>query len=123
LPPYNFLNPPAIIFMLQKIKMQPQQITFQEVIDFIDAHYNFTPTAFTNGTLHNPAGQNNGSCKIFQFALLNNLTTNETLNCFGHFYREHVLQNPEGTDHQNIRNFMVSGFEGVKMEGVALVGK
>jgi HopJ type III effector protein len=108
--------------MLHKIKTQPQLITFEEVIDLIDAHYKFTPTAFTNGTLHNPAGQNNGSCKIFQFALLNNLTKDETLSCFGHFYREHVLGNPTGTDHQNIRNFMVSGVEGVQMEGVALVG-
>jgi hypothetical protein len=107
--------------MLQQIKTQPQTITFQDVIDFIDANYQFTPTAFTNGTLHNEAGQNNGSCKIFQFALLNNLTKDETLNCFGHFYREHVLGNPTGTDHQNIRNFMVSGFDGLQMEGVALV--
>jgi HopJ type III effector protein len=107
--------------MLEKIKTQPQHITFEEVIDFIDTHYQFTPTAFTNGTLHNPAGQNNGSCKIFQFALLNNLTKEQTLNCFGHFYREHVLGNPTGNDHQNIRNFMVSGLEGVQMEGVALV--
>ena len=106
--------------MLQQIKIQPQTITFQDVIDFIDAHYQFTPTAFTNGTLHNEAGQNNGSCKIFQFALLNNLTKDETLNCFGHFYREHVLGNPTGTDHQNIRNFMVSGFDGLQIEGVAL---
>jgi hypothetical protein len=109
--------------MLEKIKTQPQQISFQELIDFIDAHYQFTPTAFTNGALYNEAGQNNGSCKIFQFALLNNLTKDETLNCFGHFYREHVMGNPNGTDHQNIRNFMVSGFMGLKMEGVALVGK
>ena len=109
--------------MLHKIKTQPQAVTFPEVIDFIDAHYQFTPTAFTNGNLHNEAGQNNGSCKIFQLALLHTLTKEETLNCFGHFYREHVLQNPDGTDHQNIRNFMVSGFEGLQMEGVALVEK
>lgn len=109
--------------MLDKIKTQPQQVNFQEVIDYIDAQYQFTPTAFTNGTLHNEAGQNNGSCKIFQFALLNHLTQEQTLHCFGHFYREHVLLNPTGTDHQNIRNFMVSGFYGLKMEGVALVAE
>ncbi len=106
--------------MLEKIKTQPQQVSFAGIIEFIDARYQFTPTAFTNGALHNEAGQNNGSCKIFQFALLNNLTKEETLHCFGHYYREHVLDNPNGTDHQNIRNFMVSGFEGLQMEGVAL---
>ena len=106
--------------MLQTITTQPQQLQFQEIIDYIDAHYSFAPTAFTNGSLYNAAGQNNGSCKIFSFALLNQLTQEQTLHCFGHFYREHVVQNPQGTDHQNIRNFMVSGFEGLRMEGVAL---
>jgi HopJ type III effector protein len=106
--------------MLQKITTRPQQLSFEEVIAFIDARYRFTPTAFTNGTLHNEAGQNNGSCKIFQFALLHQLTKDETLNCFVHFYREHVLQNPAGTDHPNIRHFMRTGFEGLQMEGLAL---
>jgi hypothetical protein len=107
--------------MLEKIKTQPQTVAFQEMIDFIDAHYRFEPTAFTNGTLYNAEGQNNGSCKIFQFALLHHLSQEETLHCFGHFYRDHVLPNPKGTDHQNIRNFITSGFEGLKMEKMALI--
>lgn len=109
--------------MLELLKTRPQEVAFADVIAFIDAHYLFTPTAFTNGQLHNKAGENNGSCKIFQFALLNKLTPEETLHCFGHFYREHVLLHPDGTDHQNIRNFITFGFEGLKMEGLALVEK
>src|SRR3546814_975311 len=41
------------------------------------------------------------------------LSEAETLACFGCFYREDVLKNPDGTDHQNIRNFMRSGWGGV----------
>ena len=34
----------------------------------IDALYDFTPSAFDNGEVHNAAGQNNGSCRILAFA-------------------------------------------------------
>jgi hypothetical protein len=34
------------------------------------------------------------------------LTPEATLACFGSYYFEDVLGNPNGTDHQNIRNFM-----------------
>jgi hypothetical protein len=47
--------------------------------------------------------------KFLAFAELNNLSAAETLNCFGAYYHEEVLANPEGTNHQNIRNFMKTG--------------
>ncbi|WP_369821068.1 HopJ type III effector protein [Oleiphilus sp. HI0067] len=31
-----------------------------------------------------------------------------------------MLENPEGTDHQNIRNFIEFGWEGVAFEGESL---
>ncbi|MFI8142771.1 HopJ type III effector protein, partial [Acinetobacter baumannii] len=34
-----------------------------------------------------------------------------------------VLATPEGTDHQNIRQFMQNGWDGVKFEGQALTEK
>jgi len=42
---------------------------------------------------------------------------------FGRFYREDVLGNPEGNDHANIRNFMESGWGGVKFDSPALTIK
>jgi hypothetical protein len=33
------------------------------------------------------------------------------------------LKNPAGTDHQNIRNFMKTGWNGIQFEGEALVSK
>ena len=109
--------------LFEQLENAPQEIEFKDVIAFIDEHYDFTPTKFTNGNTVNEANQNNGSCKIFSFAKLNDLSKEETLNLFGEFYREDVLKNPEGTDHQNIRNFMESGWEGISFEGKALMRK
>jgi hypothetical protein len=44
------------------------------------------------------------------------------LACFGTYYRDDVLANPEGSDHGNIRNFMKTGWAGVSLpEGVLTV--
>lgn len=107
----------------EKITQAPENITFSEVIAHIDAHFDFTPTRFTNGTAVNEAGQNNGSCKIFSFAKLQGLTQDQTLALFGDYYRVDVLGNPDGTDHQNIRNFILQGWEGIRFEGEALKEK
>ncbi len=108
---------------LQKLKSQPDTIAFTDTIAFIEANYDFTPTAFKNGELMNEAGQNNGSCKLFAFAQLQNLTPQETLACFGAYYRDDVLKHPEATDHQNIRNFIKHGWNGIKYDGNALKAK
>lgn len=109
--------------LFEQLEKSAEEIQFKEVIAFIDEHYDFTPTKFTNGNTVNEADQNNGSCKVFSFAKLNNLSKEETLSLFGAFYREDVLQNPEGTDHQNIRNFMNFGWDGISFEGKALTRK
>jgi hypothetical protein len=109
--------------LVQKIKTQAENIQFSEIIETVDANYNFTPTAFKNGETMNEANQNNGSCKVFSFAKNQNLTKEETLACFGDYHRKDVLENPAGTDHQNIRNFIKFGWEGILFEGEALSEK
>lgn len=106
--------------ILNKLKTAPDKIDFKEVIAFIDEQYDFTPTKFTNGNVTNEANENNGSCKVFGFAKLNHLSKEETLALFGAFYREDVLNNPNGNDHQNIRNFMKFGWDGISFEGEVL---
>lgn len=106
--------------LLDQLKNSPEQIQFQEVIDYIDSQFEFTPTAFRNGNLQNDAGQNNGSCKIFSFAKIHNLSQDETLALFGDYYRKDVLRNPTGDDHQNIRKFMQLGWDGIEFFGQAL---
>ena len=105
---------------LQQLSDAPDSIAFADTMAVVDALYDFTPTAFSNGTTRNEAGQNNGSCKLFSFAKLHQLAPQQTLACFGDYYRKDVLGNPDGSDHQNIRNFMKTGWERIVFEGEAL---
>ncbi|MFK7050830.1 MULTISPECIES: HopJ type III effector protein [Flavobacterium] len=104
--------------LIQKI-IKEENISFEEVIAHIDVNYVFTPVAFKNGNQMNQIGENNGSCKIFSFALLHELNKEQTLKLFGKFYYD-VLAKPEEQDHQNIRNFIKFGWDGVKFEKQAL---
>ncbi len=105
---------------LQRLAETPEAVAFGDTMAVVEARYEFTPTAFRNGELRNEAGQNNGSCKVFSFARLHDLNPQQTLHCFGDYYRKDVLGNPQGTDHQNIRNFMKTGWTGIAFEGDAL---
>ncbi len=108
---------------LQRLNDAPGSIAFNDTIAVIDALYEFTPTTFKNGDQLNEAGKNNGSCKVFSFAKLQQLTPQKTLHCFGDYYRKDVLGNPDGTDHQNIRNFIKTGWAGIEFQGSALTPK
>ncbi|MGE5943142.1 MAG: HopJ type III effector protein [Flavobacteriales bacterium] len=101
---------------LNKLKTTPKDIDFTNTISVIESNYIFTPTSFKNGDLYNQAGENSGSCKLLAFAKLQGFTKNETLACFGKYYFEEVLNDPNGSGHQNIRNFMKTGFEGLRFE-------
>lgn len=108
---------------LATLRNTPESIEFTDTMAVIEANYDFTPTRFTNGDTVNQADQNLGSCKLLGFAQLQQLNQAETLACFGKYYREDVLQNPEGDDHQNIRNFMQTGWDGVNFDGTPLAAK
>jgi hypothetical protein len=103
-------------------KLKDNSLSFKEVIEFIETYYQHQPTAFKNGELHNEATQNQGSAKVFSFAKLNNLDKDDTLCLFAEHYQS-VLNSPNGTDHQNIRQFMIHGWPGVVFEGQALLAK
>ncbi|GAB1856484.1 HopJ type III effector protein [Flavobacteriaceae bacterium MHTCC 0001] len=106
-----------------KLKNTPKTIEFTDTMSVVDTNYEFTPTAFKNGTVENAEGQNSGSCKLFAFAKDQGLTKEETLACFGAFYYKDVLEDPNGTGHQNIRNFMETGFDGLFFDGKPLQRK
>lgn len=108
---------------LQKLRDTPGQVEFCDTMAVIDALYEFTPVTFRNGNLVNQAGTNSGSCKLFSFASLHGLSQQQTLDCFGAYYRDDVLQHPDGTDHQNIRNFSVTGWAGILFDACALAEK
>lgn len=103
-------------------QLQTGEVKFADVLAFIEARYNYTPTAFQNGQQHNAATENQGSAKVFSFAKLNDLDQAQTLSLFVEHYAS-VLATPEASDHQNIRQFMQNGWDGIKFEGTALVAK
>jgi len=105
---------------LSHLRDNPHAIGFDDTVMLIDNLYDFTPTAFRNGEQFNAAGENNGSCKILAFGQLNGLTEAETLACFGRYYRDDVLGDPNGHSHANIRNFMRHGWAGIDFEGTPL---
>ena len=120
-------QPDSLAGILTRMDTDMESIQFSDVISVIDDNYDYTPTRFSNGLGEdrsvNEAGNNEGSCKIFSFARLHGLSKQQTLNCFGDYYRIDVLQNPQGTDHGNIRNFMRHGWDGIVFDGDALKAK
>ena len=106
--------------LIEQCQATPQSVEFEQVMAVIDQNYDYTPSQFSNGAINNPAGSNEGSCKIFAFAQLNNLSEMETLSLFGRYYRDDVMGNPDGDDHSNIRNFLLDGWLGVHFDKVVL---
>lgn len=102
--------------------LKENQLTFADVIKFIDEHYQHQPAAFKNGATYNEATQNQGSARVFVFARLNNLSAEDTLYLFAEHYQS-VLATPDATDHQNIRQFIAHGWPGIVFEGETLVAK
>ncbi|ALO36588.1 type III effector [Colwellia sp. MT41] len=110
----------TLAHLLSQLSLNSDEVTFEQVMQVIAENYSYTPVGFSNGDLLNETGTNEGSCKIFYFARLNELTEQQTLACFGRYYHEDVLQNPQGNDHSNIRNFIKSGWSKVNFNSAAL---
>ncbi|RKE42658.1 HopJ type III effector protein [Sphingobacterium detergens] len=103
-------------------KSKGSQLQFQEVLDHIAEQYTYSPTPFQNGNLKNSATENQGSAKVLHFAKLNELSVADTLLLFAEHY-QNVLDNPVGEGHQNIRQFMANGWDGVVFEADVLTDK
>jgi len=116
----------SLSLFLQQVKNNTA-VSFDETIAIITENYSYQATEFSNGLedkkLINAAGTNEGSCKIFAFAQINQLDQQQTLNLFGDFYRKDVLEEPTGNGHQNIRNFMQFGWNGIHFSDQALTPK
>ena len=116
----------SLTSFLEKIKNN-LPVTFDETMAVISENYDYQPTEFCNGLnddrLINKAGANEGSCKIFAFARMHGLDQQQTLNLFGDYYRVDVRNNPAGAGHQNIRNFMRYGWDGIRFDGEPLKAK
>lgn len=92
---------------------------FEDTLELISRYFDYSPAGFSNGPLRNEAGENEGSCKLFALGQFCNLTDAETLSCFGRHYRQ-VLDEPAGTSHGNIRQFMATGWSGIRFDSQPL---
>ena len=103
-------------------ELMNDEANFADVIAFIEDNYTYTASAFTNGNQENAADQNQGSAKVLAYAKLNNLSQEDTLKLFAEHYNA-VIEKPNGTDHNNIRQFMENGWNGVTFENDVLTAK
>ncbi len=107
---------------LEKLNQPTSVIRFVDSMALIDDLYDFSPCEFSNGEQHNAANENNGSCKIFAFAQMHQLSQSHTLALFGQYYQD-VLTTPDEDDHQNIRQFMEHGWSGISFTAMPLSPK
>lgn len=111
---------PLLLQLIQQIEQGQAQ--FNDVIAWIAQHYMVSPTAFKNGHQTNSSAQNQGSAQVLYCAYIHDLDRDHTLALFAEHYRA-VLNTPDGQDHQNIRQFMQYGWDGVHFEGKVLTAK
>lgn len=88
---------------------------FDDTLALIDQHFEFQPTGFNNGPLRNDAGENAGSCRVFALGQYCNLSEADTLNLFAQHYQQ-VLGDPAGDSHGNIRQFISTGWSGIRFD-------
>lgn len=103
-------------------QLKTGQAQFADVLAWIEQRYQHTPTAFNNGNQVNTAEQNQGSAKVLRFAQLQQLNQQDTLALFAEHY-QNVLDNPTADNHQNIRQFMQHGWDGVEFLGDVLTAR
>lgn len=109
--------------LLEQLNSKPSNIEFSDVMSAIEQNYIFEPVEFNVGEQKNKPGENLGSCKALAFAKIHDLSEELTPYLFGQYYREDVLEHPNGKDHQNIRNFLKHGWQGVSFDGEPLTRK
>jgi hypothetical protein len=88
---------------------------FAATLAFINAWFDFMPTGFRNGTVVNNREQNQGSCRVLAFALLQQLSASQALKCFGEHYRD-VLATPGKDNHHNLRRVQAEGLSDIQFD-------
>ncbi len=95
--------------------LDAQRSDFEDTLALIERYFDYTPAGFHNGPLFNGPGENEGSCKLFALGQFCNLSESDTLRCFGRHYQQ-VLDDPTGSSHGNIRQFIGTGWSGIRFE-------
>lgn len=102
--------------------LQSDQHQFSSTLEFIENWFDFSASAFRNGSVANQVDQNQGSCKVFALAQLLELSQEQALRCFGEHYRD-VLATPEVDNHHNLRRVLKEGLAGIEFDTFPLQQK
>jgi len=92
---------------------------FEDTLALIERYFEYRPAGFHNGPLFNAAGENAGSCRVFALGRYCNLNESDTLRLFAQHYQQ-VLDEPAGDSHGNIRQFIGTGWSGIRFDGEPL---
>lgn len=103
-------------------QLQDENFQFETTLAFIEQHYTYTASAFSNGDVLNSINENQGSCKVFALAQLLQLSQTQALKCFGQHYRD-VLATPEVDNHHNLRRILKEGLENITFTTFPLLNK
>lgn len=95
---------------------------FAVTLAFVEAWYDFTPTAFDNGDVHNSSLENQGSAKVLALATDLELNSTQVLCCFGEHYRD-VIATPHAKNHFNLRRLQRDGFRDIRFDKFPLIRK
>lgn len=88
---------------------------FDDTLALVEQHFDVQPASFANGPLYNEAGENAGSCRVFALGQYCNLSEADTLTLFAQHYQQ-VLDDPAGDSHGNIRQFITTGWSGIRFD-------
>jgi hypothetical protein len=92
---------------------------FDDTLALVEQHFHYQPTGFHNGPEFNASDENLGACKVFGIAQYCSLNEVDTLTLFAQHYKQ-VLDNPAGESHGNIRQFISTGWSGIRFENTPL---
>lgn len=92
---------------------------FSDTLALIERYFEYQPAGFHNGPLYNGPGENAGSCRVFALGQYCNLNEADTLVLFAEHYQQ-VLDEPAGNSHGNIRQFISTGWSGIRFDNPCL---
>lgn len=103
-------------------QLNSDEHVFATTLEFIETWFDFTPSAFQNGSVANAVDQNQGSCKVFALAQLLELTQEQALRCFGEHYRD-VVATQDVDNHHNLRRLLKEGLADISFDSFPLTQK
>jgi len=88
--------------------------SFEHVLKLIDCHFTVGAFSFGIGNVENKANENQNSFKVLVAAKFLGLNSDATVKLWGQHYH-HVIADPTGSSHGNLRQFLKYGWEVVRL--------